>query len=279
MKERIYHTLTGEIHYWMHRTETEHNSSDPDFWLIFLPGLTADHRIFDKQIEFFQKNYHCLVWDAPAHGMSRPFVLHFSLDDLAHYLHDILEIEQIEKFILVGQSMGGYIAQTYEQRYGGKTQGIVSIDSAPIQREYYEKWELLSLKHTEGMYKSFPWKLLISMSVTGNAETAYGQECMRNIMLDYEKYEFCCLAGHGFRILAEKIEQDDEAKITCPVLLLCGENDQAGFVKRYNEMWTKRTEYPLVWIPNAGHISNTDNPEAVNAQIQHFVKFVEEKIK
>ena len=277
MKEHVYHTLTGEIYYWTYRTQTEQNPSN--LWLVFLPGLTANNQLFDQQIATFQEKYHCLVWDAPAHGASRPFTLHFTLDDMAHYLHDILEVEQVENFILIGQSMGGYIAQVYEQQYSGKTKGIVSIDSAPIQKEYYAKWEIISLKYTEGMYKSFPWKLLVNMSVTGNAETAYGQGCMRNIMLDYEKYEFCRLAGHGFRILAEKIEQDDEAKITCPVLLLCGENDQAGFVKRYNEMWTKRTGYPLVWIPNAGHISNIDNPEAVNAQIQHFVKFVEEKIK
>ena len=277
MKEHIYHTLTGEIHYWTHRTLTEQNPSN--LWLIFLPGLTVDHRLFEQQLAAFQEKYHCLVWDAPAHGASRPFTLHFTLDDLAQYLHDILQAELIENFILIGQSMGGYIAQTYEQRYTGTVAGIISVDSAPIQKEYYAKWELFSLKHTEGMYKSFPWKLLVNMSAIGNAETAYGQAQMRNMMMEYKKHEFCRLAGHGFRILAEKIEQGNELPITCPMLLLCGEQDQAGLVKRYNEMWTKRAGYPLVWIPNAGHISNKDNPEAVNAQIQYFVKFVEEKIK
>ena len=275
MKEHIYHTLTGEIHYWTHRTEMEQNPSN--LWLVFLPGLTADHRLFDQQIVAFQEKYHCLVWDAPAHGASRPFVLHFTIDDMAQYLHDILDVEQVENFILVGQSMGGYVAQAYEQRYAGETKGIVSIDSAPVQKEYYANWELFSLKHTEGMYKSIPWNMLVKWSATGNSQTEYGQNLMRNMMLDYEKYEFCRLAAYGFRILAKAIESGVACEINCPILLLCGEKDQTGFVKRYNKVWAKRTNYPLVWIPNAGHNANTDNPDAVNEQIEYFVKFVAEK--
>ena len=45
--------------------------------LIFLPGLTADHRLFEKQIEFFERKYNVLVWDAPGHAKSWPFNLIF----------------------------------------------------------------------------------------------------------------------------------------------------------------------------------------------------------
>ena len=46
MKEKTYTTSCGTIHYW---TNEEINS---DVALVFLPGLTADHRLFDKQIEY-----------------------------------------------------------------------------------------------------------------------------------------------------------------------------------------------------------------------------------
>lgn len=61
---------------------------------MFLPGLTADHHLFDKQIEGRGDKYNCLTWDAPAHGSSRPFELKFTMYDIAQYLHDILEKEQ-----------------------------------------------------------------------------------------------------------------------------------------------------------------------------------------
>ena len=56
----------GVIHYWM-------NDFQPGrAVLVFLPGLTADHRLFDKQVEAFESTYNLLAWDAPGHGKSRP---------------------------------------------------------------------------------------------------------------------------------------------------------------------------------------------------------------
>ena len=63
MNERIYKTPCGDIHYWINMEQGfEHIT------LIFLPGLTADHRLFDKQIEYFEGKYNVLVWDAPVHA-------------------------------------------------------------------------------------------------------------------------------------------------------------------------------------------------------------------
>ena len=49
--------------------------------LVFLPGLTADHRLFEKQVEYFEGKYNVLVWDAPGHAASWPFTFDFSLLD------------------------------------------------------------------------------------------------------------------------------------------------------------------------------------------------------
>ena len=57
-----------------------------------------------------------------------------------------------------------------------------------------------------------------------------------------------------------------------PALLLCGSRDQAASTRRYNRAWAKTTGLPLVWVPHAGHNSNTDNPAFVNQQIDAFVR-------
>ena len=44
MKEKTYSTPSGTIHYWTN------DKMNTDVALIFLPGLTADHRLFDKQV-------------------------------------------------------------------------------------------------------------------------------------------------------------------------------------------------------------------------------------
>ena len=63
--------------------------------LIFLPGLTADHRLFDKQIEYFKNKFRVLVWDAPGHAVSYPFKLDFDLFDEAKWLDKIITKEGI----------------------------------------------------------------------------------------------------------------------------------------------------------------------------------------
>lgn len=266
MEQKQYLTKLGIIKYWV----IQHNGQKP--WLVFLPGLSADHTLFDKQMEYFGGKFNCFVWDAPAHGLSRPFALKFTMEDLADYLHDIFKAEEIENPILIGQSMGGYISQVYMMRYPGSVSGFVSIDSCSLSRKYYSCWELALLKRTKGMYMSIPWKLLLAWGILGTSTTEYGRNLMRQMWSVYEQEEYCNLADHGFRIVAEAVEAKPEYPISCPVLLLCGEKDGAGSAKRYNRHWSKQDGHTIVWLRGAGHNANTDVPELVNELIVEFVR-------
>jgi len=259
MTEKIHSTPLGEIHYWVNNNPIEEAKT-----LVFLPGLAADHTLFVHQIEYFSAHYNVLVWDAPAHGKSRPFQLAFDLEDIARYLHEILTIENVEKAVLVGQSLGGYISQMYMELYPAEVSHFVSIDSAPLQRQYYQNWEIWMLKHTKTMYLSIPWKILMKWGAYGVSQTAEGRVNMKAMMTNYERIDYCNLVSFGYLMLAKAVEQNRPYNITCPVLLLCGDHDQAGSCKRYSNNWTEKTGFPLLVVPNAGHNSNIDNPEFVN---------------
>ena len=79
MTEKTYKTKSGTIHYWINIFDVN------PITLVFLPGLTADHRLFDKQIEYFKNKYNVFVWDSPAHASSWPFEFDFSLEDKAKW--------------------------------------------------------------------------------------------------------------------------------------------------------------------------------------------------
>ena len=270
MREKVFETEKGNIHYWIN--EFKENK----LTLIFLPGLTADHRLFEKQIEFFENKYNVLVWDAPGHNISRPFKLTFSIFDKADYLHGIILKEEIKYPIIIGQSMGGYVGQCYIQNYPNALKGFISIDSAPLKRKYVTSLEIWLLKKTDFVFRPYPWKALKRAGTNGTTETVYGKKLMYEMMGTYSKKEYCDITCQGYRILAEAMEADLPYEIDCPVLLMCGEHDKAGSTKKYNQNWTKIDKLPIVWIPNAGHNSNTDNPEMVNNTIQEFL---DEKIK
>ena len=98
MRESIFETRCGAIHYWVNDGFPENGIT-----LIFLPGLTADHRLFDKQMEYFAKKVRVFVWDAPGHAASWPFDFSFNLMDKASWLNEIFRKEQIRNPVIIGQ--------------------------------------------------------------------------------------------------------------------------------------------------------------------------------
>ena len=272
MIEKIYKTECGNIHYWVNDFK-EHNSLQ----LIFLPGLTADHRLFDKQIEYFINKVPVFVWDAPAHASSWPFSFNFNLMDKARWLDEILKTENYFNPVIIGQSMGGYVGQTYSQLFPNKLRGFISIDSAPLQREYVTSLEIWLLKNMEPVFRYYPWRFLLKSGTKGVAVTEYGRKLMYEIMMTYDgdHNRYSKISGHGFKILAEAMEADLPYEIKCPALLICGEKDRAGSCIRYNKKWHKKSGIPIEWIKEAGHNSNTDCPDTVNHLIDKFLISVE----
>lgn len=271
MTEKMFETASGTIRYWVNDLDPARRT------LVLLPGLTADHHLFDKQIEAFEKEYNLLTWDAPGHAASRPFRLDFSLMDKAVWLHAILKNENIAHPVLIGQSMGGYVSQCFMEKYPGEAAGFISIDSAPLKRSYVTGMEIWLLKRTEPMYRAFPWKSLKKIGADGCAVSEYGRRLMRSFLDSYTKDEYCRLAGHGMKLLAEAMEADLPYAIDCPAILICGEKDQAGSAKSYNRRWAKKEGLPVYWIKDAGHNSNTDKPEEVNRIIRDFVRSIREE--
>lgn len=267
MFEKIYTTSNGSIHYWINSIDENRPT------LVFLPGLTADHRLFDKQIEYFKDKTNVFVWDAPGHGASWPFELNFDLMDKTRWLNDIFELEEIKCPVIVGQSMGGYVGQTYAELYPKKLKGFVSIDSAPLQRKYVTAVEIWLLKKMEPVYAMCPWTWLLKLGTDGVAVSEYGRTLMHEMMMVYDgdQKRYAQLSGHGMKLLAEAMEKDLPYAISCPAVLICGRKDQAGSAIRYNKVWHKDTQIPLVWIENAGHNSNTDQPEIVNQVIENLL--------
>lgn len=269
--ERIYDTPCGGIRY---RVIKDAARAEPQ--LVFLHGLTADHRLFDRQLAYFAGRYPTLVWDAPGHAASRPFSLAFGLTEQAVWLDGILTREGFDRPVIVGQSMGGYVGQVYAQLFPEKLSGFVSIDSAPLGRDYVTGVELWLLKRMEPVYRHYPWRALKRAGVNGVAETEYGRSLMRDMMQTYDgdRAGYARLAGQGYRMLAEAMEAELPYEIRCPALLICGERDHAGSCVRYNRAWHKRTGIPLEWIKNAGHNANTDAPETVNRLIERLLASV-----
>jgi len=199
--------------------------------------------------------------------------------DKAKWVEGILRSEGLDKPVIIGQSMGGYVGQAYAELYPEKLKGFVAIDSAPLQRSHVTGVELWLLKRMEPVYRHYPWKWLLRSGTRGVATTEYGRNLMHDMMMTYDgdQKRYAKISGHGFRILAEAMEADLPYHLQCPALLICGEKDHAGSCIRYNKAWHERTGIPIRWLKNAGHNSNTDEPQLVNQLIADLVQKIEEQ--
>lgn len=270
MQEKVFNTRKGPIHYWVN--DIVERGQAPT--LVFLPGLTADHRLFNRQIAYFKESFPILVWDAPGHGQSRPFSLTFDLNELASWLDRILKYEKISRPLLIGQSLGGYIAQAFIALFPTRACGLVAIDSGPLAKGYTSAAERLLLKRIGPFYRYCAWPWLLEAGPAACATTPYGQDLMRGMMMSYDgrQVEYAALAGHGYRMLAEALENSRPFQMDCPALLICGSEDVAGSSKRLNQAWHDRTGLPLVMVDGAGHNANTDKPNEVNRLIELFIR-------
>lgn len=271
MKVKIYKTASGNIHYWINDIDPVKPS------LVFLPGLTADHRLFGKQIEYFESRRNVFVWDAPGHGLSWPFTFDYGLMGVAKWLHSILEREKILHPVIIGQSMGGHLGQAFTELYPDRLKGFIAINSTPLQRKHMTSRELWFLKRMKTIYRLYPWNSLLKIASKGVAVTDYGQKLMYDMMMTYveDPSRNRQVAGHGFKIMADAIDKDLAYAFKCPALLICGAADRIKSIKRYNEAWHIESQIPLHRIKGAGHNANTDQPEIVNNLIDTFMKKLE----
>ena len=59
MEIKVFSAGSGDIIYWTDYT------APGEMTLVFLPGLTADHRLFQRQLESFAGRWRMLAWDPP----------------------------------------------------------------------------------------------------------------------------------------------------------------------------------------------------------------------
>jgi len=266
MEHKTIKGVGGEVHYWISKTTDATKEV-----IVFTHGLTADHTMYEKQIEYFKKEYTVLVWDVPMHGLSTPYK-NFSYENTARDLNSILRQECIEKVSLVGMSMGGYPSQMFAHQYPEKVKCFIGIDTTPFGTEYYSKSDLWWLSKVKPMAKWFPDTILRKSMAKSISLTDYSYNKMIEILSPMSKEKIIEQLDIAYGKFAQ---ENRNLHLKCPVLILLGDKDKTGKVKQYCITWAKATGYPLHIIEKASHFSNGDNPKQVNSEIERFIQQVD----
>ncbi|GIP19176.1 alpha/beta hydrolase [Paenibacillus montaniterrae] len=248
------------IHYWV-----SDNGKNP--WLIFLHGAGADHKMFNEQLPIVDKEFNLLLWDARGHGLSRPMSDKFSIKLLMEDLIEIMNKEGIEKATFVGQSMGGNTAQEMAFYHPHKVEKLVLIDCT-CNTMKLTGLERFYLNLTPFIIRMYPWSFLISASVKASALKPHVQDYLKKVFNQIGKKDFIKV----FLATAACLHYEEGYKINKPILLVYGEHDQTGNIKKIASSWaSSELDCRLVEIPNASHCANQDNPLQFNAVFREFL--------
>lgn len=266
MQEKSAESARGTVYYWIDRNENKGAKC-----IVFTHGLTANHIMFEKQVEYFIKDYTVITWDVPLHGKSRQYS-DFSYAHTAEDLNAILEAEGIEKVVLVGMSMGGYPSQEFAERYSDKVLGFAALDTTPFGLGYYSTSDQWWLKRVDKMANWYSEKTLRKSMAKSVSKTKYAYELMMKMLEPLSKAEIVEQMGISYRGF---LKENKDVRFDFPVLILVGEYDKTGKVKQYCEEWAKKEGYPLRVIKDAAHFANADNPDDVNEAIEEFVSGLE----
>lgn len=258
LDRRTLDTPRGPVVYWV-----SHGSSDKT--LVFLHGLLGDHSVFAAQAEAYLGRYNMLIWDSPAHGLSRPCSVH-TYGYAAWDLHEILTREGLCRPILIGNCLGGAIAQMYLRYHSAE--GFIALDTLPYGSGFYSKSQQRWLWQIQWACVCFLRNALIRRICRTCCSTPRRQLQLKTILGDFtnqELHRIITLGTTGF--LKENRDQD----IPCPALLVVGQQDRVRNLLLHNRQWAEKAGLPLHEIPDAGHLPCLDQPEAVTREIQEFL--------
>src|SRR4051812_41205214 len=87
--------------------------------LVLVHGFPFDGSMWEKQLDALGDETWVIAPDMPGMGRSEPLSLNreVSMDDYADAIADWAKSEGIEKVVLAGHSMGGYIAFAFARRH------------------------------------------------------------------------------------------------------------------------------------------------------------------
>ena len=100
--------------------------------LVLVHGFLGSSIMWQPQIEHLKRYYRVITPDLPGFGKSKKIKPHNNINSMAKTVLNCLKEKQIEKFYLLGHSMGGMIVQEMAKLAGEKIIKLICYGTGPI---------------------------------------------------------------------------------------------------------------------------------------------------
>lgn len=240
--------------------------------LVFLHGLGGGHHAWDSQLPFFAaRGYGAHAWDQPGYGESE-IVEPYDLEQVSSALARLIEALDDGPVVLVGHSMGGFVAQEAHARYPRLVKGLVLGFTSPafggtggeFARQFIDS-RIKPLDEGKSMAE-IAAKLMPAMRGTRSDPAGLAQA--ERIMAGIPPETYCkavtMLTAFDRRALLPEIK--------VPTLLVAGEDDKVAPASVMERMAQKIPGAEYFLLEGCGHLGPMDQPDPFNAALLSFLQ-------
>lgn len=155
--------------------------------LVLIAGYSCDHTFWDAIYDELTQHFQVLIFDNRGIGQTIDETSTISIDSMAQDTMKIVNALDLKHPIILGQSMGGTIAQTIARDYGNDIQKLIILNSSTIinQRTQMVLSSLLKLYEEKAAFDtlieaSMPWFFSAHYLADPKNIAAYKEICMNN---------------------------------------------------------------------------------------------------
>lgn len=237
--------------------------------LVLLHGFLCDSRCWTSQLSGLSDGFRVVAWDAPGAGSSSDPPDTFTTRSYARCLAGFLDTIGIARAHVVGLSWGGILAQEFYRLYPERLRCLVLADTyagwkgslpEPLWRERLAS----CLLDATGLPE-----VLVAKFLPGMLTAAVCQHVRDELSVILSEFH-----PIGFRLMsmssAEMDNRDLLPTIDVPTLVLWGDDDRRSPMHVAEQLHAAIPDAELAIVPNAGHVSNMEQPGAFNAHVRRF---------
>jgi pimeloyl-ACP methyl ester carboxylesterase len=222
--------------------------------LVLVPGLACDHRVWSPLLPALQ-------------GLARPWVPAWQVEtDLGEVAERLLRTVESPRFLLAGHSLGGRVALEVLRRAPQRLLGLALLDTGCHPRaageagetEARKRLDLVDLARREGM------RAMGERWAPGMLHPARLGGPVHDAVLDMvQDQPVDTFAAQQQALIHRPDATELLAGVRCPSLLLCGREDAWSPLSQHQAMAEHLPGARLVAVPDCGHMSTLEQPEAV----------------
>ncbi len=237
--------------------------------LLFLHGVGGGHAAWDRQLPFFAaRGYRAHAWDQPGYGGTPPVAPY----DLEHVTGALARVIGGEPAILVGHSMGGFVAQEAYARFPERVRALVlcftSAAFGGSGSDFARQFIAARIAPLDDGRTMAEIAARVMPALRGSRSDPAGLALAERIMSAVPPDTY----RQAVRLLTTFDRRAQLPGIRVPTLLVAGSDDRVAPAAVMERMAQKIPGAEYVLLEGCGHLGPMDQPEPFNQALADFLE-------